>query len=1318
MRRWIPLNTATKACRLRKFWERKPEGRWNFFATSNKPIVEEGWEGYATVSVPLLETCRPKIRLAEGGVGSQSCSQHPEAAFQEQHSAAAWFGAQLARLGIRDGEKVAIAVSGGADSMALACLASFWERRLSSPGHVVAMIFDHKLRSNSSEEAAAVACALRAMGLADVLVLPCTTSLPSTGNVQSWARRARYHALAQECSSRGLRLLLTGHHADDQLETFLLRTSHASGLWGLACMSELHLMGPLAWRGAREPPLVAGAPRVCGPELHHAPGIGMPMHRGSHPSGTDINSSSSEAADLVMAPWTPCQTSEGSLCDDGNGAMCWTTAVPGLGGGCPCPVAKAGAGGGDGSHVGADGSSSVPPWTAPAVSDARVALLSAKVAPRCDQLASPVPHEGPPPRHVARRGRNGEAALRKATEWALCEETLYGSSPFDTALCDPSPPWLGQGGSLLIGRPLLRVPKRSLRSLCERHDVAWFEDPTNASLKYARNRVRAVLASGRREATPIPSLGPSGDPATIDRAPEEPGSFPLEKPFISGVGELGHDEASPSAFPLADLRRVVALCQRVRVETTNVVAALVASVASVTPYGTVLVDVVALRVMAEGRGGVGSAAAATAEATAEAEAEGAAAIDDELGALGQMEVEGDTFEGRETCGRGRPARVVGEEGGVTRGGERGEPVRRCWQGGREAGGEGRGQGGGNRQGCVQDGGGGEGRRESGQGGDRERLAEQGEGQGEGQGGEEEGRRSKEEESGKGGRGVGVVQGGATSAATGAPWQATAGAIGRAAAGRSLPGDALCRWSTPRSHAIALRALSCLLQFVSQSAYPPRLRSTRELYARLLRHPARGGQKRVLDNVNPGADGGMPLAVSAPALPFVAGGTRVEWWMGEGQGRAADSIVYPHGRVPLCIHGNDSSSSSNDNNSIGDCRNSGTASRDANRGTRADSSVQGTRPCSPPPPPAAMAHQQSSSRSTLSDDVILIMPVSRPHGGKEHPGNEHPGWVPLPWGGSVRFDSRFVLRFRQPAGEARPLPCPCDAPSQGLTTGLLSKAGWVGEHEEECEGQGSRGSLKQAAVVNRQQASTVAGGPPLGAPNTCSCEAHGIFVRHLRATDWQALEHWSRGVADDVDGACVPELGSGNGGRVGPGTAGCVRPCDPPPGIPGSVSGCGYEGCCHHLFAVAHEDENGLSRGNDPVRVVDELPMDPRKEWLPHSLHQGTLGLFRDLDYVSIGPQPQALSPEQHQENLSLRWSTARAAASATSMAKAHHLSLHVLETLPVLCDASGDLLAIPHLGFSRCFPLYMVEVQFCPLSPLQHVIYGGWGWNVGWPFDT
>eukprot|EP00899_Mesostigma_viride_P024651 jgi/Mesvir1/5370/Mv15451-RA.1 len=303
------------------------------------------------------------------------------------------------------------------------------------------------------------------------------------------------------------------------------------------------------------------------------------------------------------------------------------------------------------------------------------------------------------------------------------------------------------GGSLLIGRPLLRVPKRSLRSLCERHDVAWFEDPTNASLKYARNRVRAVLASGRREATPIPSLGPSGDSATIDRAPEEPGSFPLEKPFISGVGELGHDEASPSAFPLADLRRVVALCQRVRVETTNVVAALVASVASVTPYGTVLVDVVALRVMAEGRGGVGSAAAATAEATAEAEAEGAAAIDDELGALGQMEVEGDTFEGRETCGRARPARVVGEEGGVTRGGERGEP------------------------------------------------------------------------------------------------------------------------------------------FVSQSAYPPRLRSTRELYARLLRHPARGGQQRVLDNVNPGADGGMPLAVSAPALPFVAGGTRVEWWMGEGQGPA-------------------------------------------------------------------------------------------------------------------------------------------------------------------------------------------------------------------------------------------------------------------------------------------------------------------------------------------------------------------------------------------------------------------------------------------------
>ncbi len=136
------------------------------------------------------------------------------------------------RLAVRalvDGEETArfgIAVSGGPDSMALLDLAvQAW------PGRVAAATLDHGLRAESAAEAAMVArwCAQRRV--------PHATLAPETavsGNIQDWARRQRYAQLEAWRAGAGLDWILTAHHADDQLETLLMRLNRGSGVGGLA----------------------------------------------------------------------------------------------------------------------------------------------------------------------------------------------------------------------------------------------------------------------------------------------------------------------------------------------------------------------------------------------------------------------------------------------------------------------------------------------------------------------------------------------------------------------------------------------------------------------------------------------------------------------------------------------------------------------------------------------------------------------------------------------------------------------------------------------------------------------------------------------------------------------------------------------------------------------------------------------------------------------------------------------------------------------------------------------------------------------------
>jgi tRNA(Ile)-lysidine synthase len=131
--------------------------------------------------------------------------------------------------------RLAVGVSGGADSLALALLASRWAR--AQGGDVTALTVDHGLRAESAAEAARVGEWLAAHGISH-RVLPWVGPKPATG-IQAAARAARQDLLLDYCRQAGILHLLLGHQRDDQAETLLLRLAADSGRDGLAAISQI-----------------------------------------------------------------------------------------------------------------------------------------------------------------------------------------------------------------------------------------------------------------------------------------------------------------------------------------------------------------------------------------------------------------------------------------------------------------------------------------------------------------------------------------------------------------------------------------------------------------------------------------------------------------------------------------------------------------------------------------------------------------------------------------------------------------------------------------------------------------------------------------------------------------------------------------------------------------------------------------------------------------------------------------------------------------------------------------------------------------------
>ncbi|HLO78149.1 MAG TPA: tRNA lysidine(34) synthetase TilS [Magnetospirillum sp.] len=147
---------------------------------------------------------------------------------------AADFAALMAPLGPFEARPhVAVAVSGGADSLSLALLAHDWARERG--GRAVALTVDHGLRPDSAAEAAQVGSWLSDLGVSHH-VLRWDGAKPSA-DIQAQARAARYGLLEDWCAAAGVLHLLLAHHRDDQAETLLLRLARGSGVDGLAAMA-------------------------------------------------------------------------------------------------------------------------------------------------------------------------------------------------------------------------------------------------------------------------------------------------------------------------------------------------------------------------------------------------------------------------------------------------------------------------------------------------------------------------------------------------------------------------------------------------------------------------------------------------------------------------------------------------------------------------------------------------------------------------------------------------------------------------------------------------------------------------------------------------------------------------------------------------------------------------------------------------------------------------------------------------------------------------------------------------------------------------
>ena len=131
-------------------------------------------------------------------------------------------------------KKYLVAVSGGPDSLALVALTKSYTFFKKTKFYYV--LIDHNIRKKSNLEAQKVKKLLKDNGINLKIIL---NKKKIIRNIQAEARNTRYNLLNRYCKKNKVKIILTAHNLEDQVETFLIRLSRGSGLKGLSSMRPL-----------------------------------------------------------------------------------------------------------------------------------------------------------------------------------------------------------------------------------------------------------------------------------------------------------------------------------------------------------------------------------------------------------------------------------------------------------------------------------------------------------------------------------------------------------------------------------------------------------------------------------------------------------------------------------------------------------------------------------------------------------------------------------------------------------------------------------------------------------------------------------------------------------------------------------------------------------------------------------------------------------------------------------------------------------------------------------------------------------------------
>jgi tRNA(Ile)-lysidine synthase len=135
-------------------------------------------------------------------------------------------------------KKIAVAVSGGSDSMALLLLLDEYLRKEQKADQLTALTVDHRLPEAPDDVEYVEAC-MAERGIKHETFVWHHENICS--QMEERGRKARYELLTKYCTANNISILFVAHQALDQIETFVMRFMRGSSITGLCGMKPVSI---------------------------------------------------------------------------------------------------------------------------------------------------------------------------------------------------------------------------------------------------------------------------------------------------------------------------------------------------------------------------------------------------------------------------------------------------------------------------------------------------------------------------------------------------------------------------------------------------------------------------------------------------------------------------------------------------------------------------------------------------------------------------------------------------------------------------------------------------------------------------------------------------------------------------------------------------------------------------------------------------------------------------------------------------------------------------------------------------------------------